>query len=226
MTGGGRRSRLSAVLFDLDGTLLDTRSGVSAAVECALSEVLGGDTGRSGIDWSLPLPSLVAALAPDASRETRTAITGAFLRHYDSGLWERAVPMDGAERCLAALAAAGLRLFVVTNKRQSAAARLVAHFGLAAHLEGVVGQADDGGPAPKSELAGRCITAYGLDPGACAVVGDSDHDAAMASAWRMPFIAVTSGTGPLTRSPASGGPVEVVSLADAAAYLLQPSQRR
>ena len=99
--------------------------------------------------------------------------------------------------------------FVVTNKRSSAAERLLEHFRLAPYLEGVVGQPETGEPLPKAELAGRCLASAGLDPATTVVVGDSDQDAAMAAVWSMTFIAVTSGAGPLGHAPAGAERVEV-----------------
>ncbi len=126
----------------------------------------------------------------------------------------------GAEECLRDLAAAGVRAFVVTNKRSSAAERLLEHFHLAPYLEGVVGQAETGGPLPKSELASRLVASATIDPAATVVVGDSDNDAAMATSWNMAFIAIISGAGPLSPAAAGTERVEVDSLADAAAVVL------
>jgi phosphoglycolate phosphatase len=130
----------------------------------------------------------------------------------------------GAEACLRDLGAAGLRVFVVTNKRVSAAERLLEHFELAPYLEGTVGQSETGSPLPKSELAARCLASAGLDPATTVVVGDSNHDAELAARRGMVFIAVTSGSGPLGHASTGEERVEVESLADAAAFVLMESR--
>ncbi len=88
-------------------------------------------------------------------------------------------------------------------------------------LRGVVGQADAGAPVPKAELAGRCLVDEGLDPARAVVVGDSDHDEAMAASWSMPFIALASGAGPLSHASAAGNRVELDTLSEIAAFVLQ-----
>ncbi len=210
----------AAVMFDLDGTLLDTRPGIRASLERAVRHVVGLQALPAEPEWSLPIGALVEKLLPDRTSPERQAVVAAFRGNYDGGLWADARLLPGAASCLAALTDAGVRCFLVTNKRLTATMQLIDRFGLAAFLESVVAQPDEGDPAPKAVLAGTCLHDAGLAPEAVAVVGDSDHDAMMASAWGMTFIAITSGTGPLSRGPLDGGRVEVVSLGDAASFLL------
>jgi phosphoglycolate phosphatase len=212
--------RWRSALFDLDGTLIDTRPGVQAALGAAFAEVTGDGSAGERADLSLPLDDMIRSADPAAPPALRQQLSAAFRRHYDSMYWKVARVYPGAEECLRDLDAAGVRAFVVTNKRSSAAERLLEHFHLAPYLEGVVGQPETGGPQPKSELAGRCLASADLDPATTVVVGDSNHDATMAASWSMAFIAITSGAGPLSPAPADAERVEVDSLADAAAFVL------
>ena len=212
--------RWRAALFDLDGTLVDTRPGMRAALGAAFAEVTGDDSGTERADLSLPLDDMIRSADPAVPSTLQGQLSAAFRRHYDSTHWNVADVYPGAEECLRGMGAAGVRTFVVTNKRSSAAERLLEHFHLAPYLEGVVGQPETGGPLPKSELAGRCLASAGLDPASTVVVGDSNHDAAMAAAWGMAFIAITSGAGPLSPASADLERMEVDNLADAAAFVL------
>ena len=218
-------SRRRAALFDLDGTLVDTRPGMRAALEAAFVEVLGADPGCGRADLSLPLDEMILSADPDVPAHLRPRLSAAFRRHYDSGCWKVADLYQGAEECLSDLSAAGVRVFVVTNKRTSAAVRLLEHFRLAGYLEGVVGQAETGLPRPKAELARRCLEIGSLDPATTVVVGDSDHDAIMAASWKMAFIAITSGAGPLSPAQADARRLEVRHLSDAAALVLLRPRR-
>ena len=210
----------TAVLLDLDGTLVDTRPGMRGALRAAFAEVTGDDSSTELADLSLPLEDMIQSADPAASAARQQELSAAFRRHYDSTFWKEAHPYPGAKECLRDLGASGVRAFVVTNKRESAAERLVEHLGLAHYLDGVVGQPEVGDPLPKSELAGRCLTSRGLDPTTTVVVGDSNHDAAMAASLGMTFIAVTSGIGPLSHVSAGEKRVEVNSLMDATAFVL------
>lgn len=206
-------------LLDLDGTLVDTRPGIRAAFEAAFDEVVGARPDMERADLSLALDEMIASVDPALSVRQRELLSAAFRRRYDSEHWKAALLYPGATACLTGLQAAGVRTYVVTNKRTTAAARLLLHFDLAQYLEGIVGQADRGAPVPKSELIKRCLGDAGLDPAVTVVVGDSDQDAAAATSCNLLFVAVTSGAGPLGHASAGDRRVDVGSLADVAAVL-------
>jgi phosphoglycolate phosphatase len=212
--------RWSAAIFDLDGTLVDTTSGVRAAVAAALAEATGDGSAAERADLSLPLEEMIRSADPAASASRRRLLADGFRRQYDSTYWKYAHVYPGAEACLRDLRTAGLRAFVVTNKRATPAERILEHFQLARYLDAIVGQADSGTAIPKAELIGRCLAEARLDPATTVIVGDSDQDAAAAASWSMVFIAVTSGAGPLGHASTGETRVEIGSLADAAEVAL------
>ena len=216
--------RWRAALLDLDGTLVDTRPGVRAALAAAFAEVSGDDAAAKRVDLSLPLDQLIRSADPASSPFLQLQLSAAFRRHYDSSHWMSAQVCPGAEEALRDLRAAGVRAFVVTNKRTSAAERILEHFHLAQNREAGGGQTE--APLPKSELVGRCLKSAALDPATTVVVGDSDQDAEAAASWSMVFIAVTSGTGPLSHVSGDEKRVEVASLADAMAFVLEGARGR
>jgi phosphoglycolate phosphatase-like HAD superfamily hydrolase len=218
--------RWDAVLFDLDGTLVDPRRGVRAAVAAAFTDVTGSRAPMARIDLSLPLEEMIRSADPSASEERRRLVSAAFRQHYDDGWWAEADVYPGAEHCLQELRAAGIRSFVVTNKRTVAAKRLLEHLHLLELFEAVLGQEDIGDPVPKQHLAGRCLSEAGLDSASTIAVGDSDQDAAMAEAWNIMFVAITNGIGPLSDVLPRTGCVEVESLMDASAFVLSTPGRK
>ncbi len=212
--------RWSAVLFDLDGTLIDTRPGIRAALGAALAEVIGDEDGAEQANLSLPLDAMIRSAAPSVPAVVVDRLSVAFRRHYDSDHWRTAEIYPHAEESLRELNAAGVRAFVVTNKRGAAARRLLEHFHLACYFEGVEGQSESGAPVPKTELADRFLTGMRLDPKSTVVVGDSDQDAWMAASRNLMFIAFTSGAGPLSQVEAGQNRVEIDSLAAVAAFVV------
>jgi phosphoglycolate phosphatase-like HAD superfamily hydrolase len=210
----------TAALFDLDGTLIDTRPGVRAAIAAAFTEVVGSAPPQEQADLSLPLDQMIAVLDPAAPDERRRLVSDAFRRHYDAADWRSAVVYEGADESLRALGARGVRMFVVTNKRTTAATRLLKHFGLAHHFEALVGQPDSGAPRSKVDLTTECMSSADLDPATAVLIGDSNQDAAAAHALGLVFVAVTSGAGPLGHATDDEQRVEVASLADATQFVL------
>lgn len=217
----GPGPRWGAVLFDLDGTLIDTRPGMRDALGAALEELTGDASGIDQANLSLPLDAMIRSAAPSAPPALVVRLSAAFRQHYDAGHWETADLYPGVEESLRRMHAAGVRAFVVTNKRGVAAQRLLEHFHLASYFEGVVGQPETGAPTPKTDLAGGLLVAAGLDPTTTVVVGDSDQDASMAASRGMTFIAFTAGAGPLSQAPVGQNRVEMDSLADVAAFVVE-----
>jgi phosphoglycolate phosphatase len=198
------------VLFDLDGTLTDSRVGITASIRHALDRL-----GRACPDDDAlatyigpPLRGTLSTLL-----ETRdAALIEAALRHYrtrydDVGLFENRV-YDGVREMLADTARLGRRLFVTTAKPQHAARRIVEHFGLAPHFAGVYGAEPGGRFDAKADLVAHLIESGVVRPASSAMVGDRASDIAAAKAHGIPAIGALWGF---------GGPGE---LADAGADLL------
>jgi phosphoglycolate phosphatase-like HAD superfamily hydrolase len=189
---------VSGAIFDLDGTLIDSRACTGAALAGAVRSVLGEGVSEPRFDLSLPLDAMVRAALPDRPEPDYQALSDAFRREYDSSAWKLAVSFPGAQECLSQLTAAGIRVFVVTNKRESAARRVLRGLELHASIEAVFGQPESGPGIAKQVLGQRCLSEVGLLPQDVVAVGDSDQDAEMARAINVAFIAVVGRDGPLS----------------------------
>ena len=135
-----RGRALAGVLFDLDGTLLDTAADIAVALGRAFA-----DEGHPGPDHALVramigrgAPTLVeragAALGLALDAEAKARVLERFFHHYgwlQDEAQAAAVPFVGVAEGLAALHAAGLPLAVVTNKQHRFALQLLERLGLA-----------------------------------------------------------------------------------------------
>ena len=190
------------VIFDLDGTLVDTAPDIAGALAAALAEAgvapppldvvkqLVGDGGRELIRRALALARVERQVEPLFAR---------FLAHYRAHISDGSVVYGGVGAALAALAAAGVAAAVVTNKPGDIARRLLADLGLADRFRDVVGDGDGFPRKPDAAAARALVAAAGTRPERTVVVGDGVPDVRMAHALGAKAIAATWGYLPAER---------------------------
>jgi phosphoglycolate phosphatase len=173
-----------AVLFDLDGTLLDTLPDLAAAVNAMLADrghsALSEDTVRSYIGRGVAtLVKRALADSLDAGEDDAPAPADAlagFRRHYARENGRRAQPFPGVREGLEAIRRMGLPMAVVTNKAAAFTRPLLEMKGLAGFFSVVVGGDDlpKHKPDPMS-LAWACGR-LGVSPADALFIGDSIND--------------------------------------------------
>ena len=196
MSSAPMRPSVRGVLFDLDGTLIDSAPD------------LAGAANRLRADHGLP-PLPLAALRPMVGSGARGMVgvafgvkpgehrfeelRDAFLAHYEAGLLQSTRPFDGVEAMLAALEESGTPWGIVTNKATRFTAPIVAGLGLAQRAAVVVCGDTTPHSKPHPEPLFAAARAMGLPPEHVAYVGDDLRDAQAAQAAGMPMIAATWG---------------------------------
>jgi phosphoglycolate phosphatase len=195
-------ANLELVIFDLDGTLVDTAPDIAGALAATLADV------------GVPAPPLeiVKAMVGDGARELiRRALEHAgaagdlerlfagFLSHYGAHLSERSTAYPGVEAALRALAAAGVATAVVTNKPGALARRLLDDLGLAGFFREVIGDGDGYPRKPDPAAARAVVGAAGTRPERTAIVGDGLPDMRTARALGAKAIAAAWGYVPRER---------------------------
>lgn len=190
-------SRYDAVIFDLDGTLLDTLDDLMDAVNHALAEM--GWPLRSREEIRQFVGNGVALLmersvpAGTASADTAKALA-IFKDYYELHKQDKTAPYPGVVELLKALREKGFQLAVVSNKFDAAVKALVEDY-FPALLHSAAGENEVAGvpkkPAPAMVL--RVLKELGVSPGRAVYVGDSDVDLQTAANAGLPCISVTWG---------------------------------
>ena len=211
------------VIFDLDGTLVDTIADLGAATNAALAtkglpqhepEAFRGMVGHG-------VRNLVKQAMPEPMREDEQAVDALleiFLAYYIDHLDDRSRPYPGMAELLADLQAAGVKLGVASNKFQAGAEKLIGRMfpeiRFAAVLGGRLGEPLKPDPAIVDEIRERA----GVSREETVMVGDSGTDIATAEAAGVDCVAVSWGF--RSREALSAAPRIVDAAAQLRALLL------
>jgi phosphoglycolate phosphatase len=193
---------LSAVLFDLDGTLLDTVADIALALNRALLEYgakpLEESAVRSMIGRGSPIliERATAAQGRVIDASTQGAMVERFFHHYgelEELNEDRAQPYAGAADCLRLLHETGLRTAVVTNKQHRFADGLLKRLGLSAWVDVVIGGDTCERRKPDPQPLLFASQSLQVPPSESLMVGDSVNDVQAARAAGIPVICVSYG---------------------------------
>jgi pyrophosphatase PpaX len=184
-------TRFPVVLFDLDGTVVDSGAIILASMRHATREVLGRDIEDAELLQAVGGPGLEAQMAVFAPERVDELVR--VYRAHNEPLHDELEACAGMEDVLVRLHEQGRRLGVVTAKRRATVELAFARIPIAHLFETVVGgdetQKHKPNPEPLLEAARRLH----VSPGECAYVGDSPFDIRAAKAAGMHAIAVTWG---------------------------------
>lgn len=188
--------KYSCVLFDLDGTLLDTGAGLENAivetVEANGLAPLDAETLRSfiGPPIGTSLKHHYGLTDEDAAR-----ITAYFRKCYPEKHLTEAVAYEGIHELLRALRDAGVKLGVATNKPHSYTLPLLAHFGFTEAFDVIQGSVP-GEFEGKALVVTECLRRLEVtDRRSVVLVGDTVHDQKGAEEFGIDFVAVDYGYG-------------------------------
>ena len=180
------------VLFDLDGTLTDSKDGIINSVAYALEKMGESTEGRLDQHTVVGPPLLttfeeVYGFSPEKARRTYAYFQERYstIGKFENRAFDGIVPMKEA----------GIRSFVATSKPQVHAEAICQKFGIAPYVEAIAGPAV-GGTDTKADVMRRILDGLGpLQPGDAVMVGDRRFDVIGAHELGLPVIYVTYGYG-------------------------------
>lgn len=210
-----------AVLFDLDGTLLDSAPDMLATV----NQMRVTRTGTAlSLEQLRPVVSkgaraMLAVAFPDLPVPERDALLPEFLHRYEQLIGEHSRLFDGVDALLQTLESAGVCWGIVTNKPEYLAKRIVLQLGWQQRCVVLIG--GDSLPERKPHPLPLLIAAerIGVAASDCVYVGDDERDIIAASAAAMPAVAALWGYRLQSDYPAAWG---ADALAASASELIWP----
>lgn len=210
------------VLFDLDGTLTDSKEGILNSVAYGLKKM--GESTEGRLDWHIVVgPPLLLTFENTYgfSKEKAQQLYDYFQERYDAkGKFEnRAFP--GIVPLLQEMKEKGIHSFVATSKPQVHAQAICEKFGIAPYVDGIAGPAV-GGTDSKADVIRRILAHLGKEAqGQTIMVGDRRYDVIGARETGLPVIYVGYGYGNPEERAAYPPDYFVSSVADLRTLLIE-----
>lgn len=204
------------VLFDLDGTLIDSAAAILASYRDAFART--GFIPARPIDAAIvgpPLQETLELLTASREPERIAALAAAFKASYDADGYRHTEAYAGIETMLEALVAAGCRLAIATNKRLHPTRLILQHLGWSQYFDAVYALDLFEPRLPdKATMIARLLADQGIAIDEAVYVGDRTEDGEAATANRLPFLAATWGYGSLGAAELAPGWLALASPAE------------
>jgi HAD superfamily hydrolase (TIGR01509 family) len=178
------------VLFDVDGTLLDTNYLHVLSWWQAFQDTGHREVTMAAIHRSIGIASegLVERLVGEPDDDAVEAHT----RRY-AALRDMVVPLPGAGELVKACAARGLTVVLATSGKEDDLEWMLPATGAEEHVAGATTSSQVGGGKPAPDLLSAAVAEHGLDPQRTVAVGDTVWDVAAAKRADLPCVAFTAG---------------------------------
>jgi len=188
---------VDCVIFDLDGTLIDSARGVERSLARAIEAVAPGRPLHSGSSMTgVPLHELIVSALETEDGPLVQAAEAAFRQVYDSEGWRDFALYEGVAQLLSILADRGLRVHLLTNKRSVPTRMILDELGWTPYFDRVVCLDSRTPPfQDKVEALQDLITATAVPVERALLVGDGADDERAAKECQIQFIPAAYGYG-------------------------------
>ena len=186
-----------AIVFDLDGTLIDSVPDIAAALNRATEkhgiQPFTTDEVREMVGGGVPQLVQRALVARGLPIDGLKPLVQDFIGFYSADLTTRTKVYDGARELLDRLRGEGRALGICTNKHHGLTFAILDKLDLAQYFGSIVGERDGHKRKPDAAPLLEVVSALGASPETALMVGDSETDIACARNAKIPVVAVTFG---------------------------------
>ena len=196
------------LLFDLDGTLTNSKEGIVRCVHFALDRLGVPWNDSDDLEWFIGPPfqeSFAKLLGADKKHLVPDAVELYRERYRKIGMFENKL-YDGIADCIIELGRTS-NLYVATSKLTVFSRKILEHFFLDEHFRGIYGSELDGKNTDKGELIGYLLDQEKLLPETVFMIGDREHDMIGAKKNRITGVGVGWGFGSETELFSAGAEV-------------------
>lgn len=211
------------ILFDLDGTLTDPKTGITKSVQYALAKF---NIDEPDLDKLIPFigPPLVESFQEfySLSKEEAQTAVGYYREYFTQyGMYENAV-YPGIKEMLAKLVDAGKELIIATSKPTVFSEKILEYFGMLPYFKAIVGSNLDGSRIHKTEIIDYILAGIPhIAKADIVMVGDRKHDIIGAQNNGIDAIAVSYGYGGLEELQQAGPSLIISSVNDLEQFFIQ-----
>ncbi|PIY30141.1 MAG: hypothetical protein COZ09_01130 [Comamonadaceae bacterium CG_4_10_14_3_um_filter_60_42] len=189
--------KLESIIFDLDGTLIDSSASILSALNASFERV--GCKPAQALTKDIigpPLQETLALVSGSNDQALLTDLAAAFKTFYDTVGYRQTTVFPGVDAVLRQLAAKGLALYIATNKRIKPTQLIVKHLDWCQLFKGIYALDYLTPPATdKTELIAVITSTHRLDPTHTLYVGDQHSDAVAALVNNIQYAHATWGYG-------------------------------
>ncbi len=185
---------IKAVIFDLDGTLIDTSEGILNSVRDTINYVGYPQLGAEDLLMFMG-GSIYDAFQRFFPEMDSTVLVSYFRERYSKIHFNEATPYEGIHGLLQQLHEAGMGIGVATFKREDLAIRLLSSYPFYSYIDVICGS-DTGGLLTKKDIIKNCLAGLNVyQNNQALMIGDAPNDAVSADSVGLPFLGVTYGYG-------------------------------
>ena len=187
------------LIFDLDGTLVDSHPGIQYALQQAVKKLypwLNVNTLKFKV--GPPIRSMFEGVFPKVTATELDQLVVAFREVYDKNAWKMTNLYQNVRETLAIFYTKGIPCYIVTNKPEMATSRILAHLEIAQFFVSVISP-DSRQIAfqNKEQMIRHLLTQHNISPSVAVYIGDSADDLLAAESCGLEFIGVEYGYGSL-----------------------------